>query len=275
MSRMIFIIAMVAAPAACLEDFDHGQCMSTSDCDQGVCLRGFCRTAIGSLHGTEVDAADPSYDARATDGAAPARQPGPCSGAARATVDNVVLNEVLANPPSGLEGDANGDGVRDPYDDEFVELVNVSDTHVEMEGVSIYVGGRLKYWFEPLCLHPRMGVVVFGGGSIGPTIRSAAVVSDVRFGMANDGGVVRIVGPEGLIDEHSYSHAGPQSWTLAPDLTGRWAKHHEVAPHPHSAGVCADGRDFQAGCGVEPPENDVGGDARSYDGGGAGPPDAG
>src|SRR5207253_643028 len=36
----------------------------------------------------------------------------------------VIINEVLADPPDGIAGDANHDGVRDGTDDEFVELVN-------------------------------------------------------------------------------------------------------------------------------------------------------
>ena len=35
----------------------------------------------------------------------------------------VLINEVLADPPDGLAGDANHDGVRSSAEDEFVELV--------------------------------------------------------------------------------------------------------------------------------------------------------
>ena len=34
------------------------------------------------------------------------------------------ISEVLADPPPGLGGDANGEGKRDSYQDEFVELFN-------------------------------------------------------------------------------------------------------------------------------------------------------
>ena len=37
---------------------------------------------------------------------------------------DIFFNEVLADPPTGLAGDANHDGVRDGTQDEFVELVN-------------------------------------------------------------------------------------------------------------------------------------------------------
>src|SRR5207249_6299270 len=38
----------------------------------------------------------------------------------------VFINEVLADPPNGIAGDANHDGVRDGTQDEFIELVNAS-----------------------------------------------------------------------------------------------------------------------------------------------------
>ena len=39
---------------------------------------------------------------------------------------NIQFNEVLADPPDGIAGDANHDGTRDGTDDEFIELVNAS-----------------------------------------------------------------------------------------------------------------------------------------------------
>ena len=36
------------------------------------------------------------------------------------------------DPPSGLPGDANNDGVRDPNEDEFVEFVNISDSCIDL-----------------------------------------------------------------------------------------------------------------------------------------------
>ena len=34
----------------------------------------------------------------------------------------LIINEVLYDPPSGIEGDANGDGIREAQEDEFIEL---------------------------------------------------------------------------------------------------------------------------------------------------------
>lgn len=36
----------------------------------------------------------------------------------------VRIDEILADPPVGIDGDSNGDGVREGFGDEFVEIVN-------------------------------------------------------------------------------------------------------------------------------------------------------
>jgi len=46
----------------------------------------------------------------------------------------VFINEFLADPATGLAGDANNDGVRHSYDDEFVELFNFSSVSVNIGG---------------------------------------------------------------------------------------------------------------------------------------------
>ena len=46
----------------------------------------------------------------------------------------VHISKVLADPPPGLGGDANGDGKRDSYQDEFVELFNGGERAVSLAG---------------------------------------------------------------------------------------------------------------------------------------------
>ena len=50
----------------------------------------------------------------------------------------------MYDPPSGLAGDANRDGTRDPNDDEFIEFVNTSNSSYDMSGFEIYDGLALK-----------------------------------------------------------------------------------------------------------------------------------
>ena len=46
----------------------------------------------------------------------------------------VVIDEVLADPPSGNIGDANRDGARKTYEDEFIELYNTGPDIVSLAG---------------------------------------------------------------------------------------------------------------------------------------------
>ncbi len=55
----------------------------------------------------------------------------------RLTGPTLLINEVLADPPMDLAGDANGDGTRSFWEDEFVELVNVSAEAVDLSGYTI------------------------------------------------------------------------------------------------------------------------------------------
>ncbi|HYE65649.1 MAG TPA: Ig-like domain-containing protein, partial [Pyrinomonadaceae bacterium] len=49
----------------------------------------------------------------------------------------VVINEVLADPPDDVAGDANHDGVRSGTDDEFIELVNATGETISISGWTI------------------------------------------------------------------------------------------------------------------------------------------
>ena len=46
----------------------------------------------------------------------------------------VVINEVLADPPSGDRGDANRDGIRHSSKDEFVEILNTGSDTIAIGG---------------------------------------------------------------------------------------------------------------------------------------------
>ena len=53
------------------------------------------------------------------------------------TPPTIIVNEVLANPPTGTDGDANHDGVRSSSDDEFVELVNSTGAGINIAGWTV------------------------------------------------------------------------------------------------------------------------------------------
>ena len=128
----------------------------------------------------------------------------------------LMINEILADPPSGY--DADGDGTAGAVSDEFVELINTGAAALDLSGGSISDGERVRGVFAPGTVVPAGGVlVVFGGGvprltgihtvSFGPlqlnnagdnvTVRSAggAVLATAAFGSegGRDQSVVRAV----------------------------------------------------------------------------------
>ena len=80
----------------------------------------------------------------------------------------VFIHEFLADPATNLAGDANGDGTRHSYDDEFVELFNLSSSAVDLTGWYITDSansGTLRHTFGISSLiDPYSTYVVFGGG---------------------------------------------------------------------------------------------------------------
>ncbi len=97
----------------------------------------------------------------------------------------VVIQEILADPPPGLAGDANGDGVRDTYHDEFVELLNIGLRPVDIGGWQLSDAGAAvskRFAFpKDTRLNPGERAVLFGGGS--PTgFPGPVFVDDGRIG---------------------------------------------------------------------------------------------
>ena len=77
----------------------------------------------------------------------------------------LIINEFLASPPTGPSGDANGDGIRDSADDEFVEIVNTGATPLNVGGFSINDATAVRFIFPPNTVIPAgEAAVVFGGG---------------------------------------------------------------------------------------------------------------
>ena len=81
------------------------------------------------------------------------------------TGPTLAISEVLADPADGLEGDANGDGTRSATQDEFVEIHNLTNEAIELEGFSLSDNVMSRFTF-PLGarIEANSYVVVFGGG---------------------------------------------------------------------------------------------------------------
>ncbi len=118
----------------------------------------------------------------------------------------IVLNEVLADPPPDLDGDANGDGTRSTSQDEFVELVNIGADPVDLTGWSIHdaTGARHEFASGPV-ISPGDFFVVFGGGTPTGIPSGSDVASSGGLSLNNTGDEVRLVGADGVTrDFHAY-----------------------------------------------------------------------
>jgi len=159
-----------------------------------------------------------------------------------AGTSGIGLNEILADPPPDLAGDANRDGVRNSSDDEFVELINRGPAPVDLAGWSLRDSVEVRHVFPdsvPLVLSPGELATVFGGGT--PTGFSGLVftASSGRLSLNNGGDLVELLAPGGSTqDSHAYGAEGGRDLSLVrlPDGTGEWHLAGDLGSQaPHSA----------------------------------------
>jgi hypothetical protein len=178
------------------------------------------------------------------------------------TAPTVVVNEVLADPPTGTDGDANHDGTRDSAQDEFVELVNSTNGGINVSGWTIRTHSTtsstetVRHTFVAnTTLSAGDAMVVFGGGTFNPAnplFACAQVVKASSGGLPlTNGGLTILVrdGSGNLVTQFSYggttglNGGSAQSLTRSPDITGNFVLH----TTPASAG----GRKFSSGLKVD------------------------
>lgn len=190
----------------------------------------------------------------------------PCTANTATEAKGLVINEILADPPSSLAGDANNDGIRDANDDEFVELVNTGSKELCLTGWTFGDASEPERHRFPIGtrLAPGAALVIFGGGL--PTGNfSGATVQWAAFGgklnMSNDGDVLTLADPRGTV--HSQISWGDcadsacaaehidgslsfnQALTRKPELTGPWALHTDLEKGVlFSPGRWSDGKPF-------------------------------
>ena len=139
----------------------------------------------------------------------------------------VSLNEVLADPPAELDGDANRDGVRDAADDEFVEIMNCGVAAVDLSGWSLKDGTSVRHVFPDSTSVVASGelVTVFGGGTPTGFLGKVFTASSGGLGLANSGDVVYLLDADGVIvDFHAYGGEGGRDEAMIryPDCADTW-----------------------------------------------------
>jgi hypothetical protein len=143
-------------------------------------------------------------------------------------VAGVWLNEILADPPPDPEGDANGDGVRNSADDEFVEVINRGSAAVDISAWTLADSTGVRHVFpDGLVLASGQLYVVFGGGTPTGIPSASAVASTGGLSLNNTADQVRLLDGAGVSkDAHSYGAEAnaDQSLIRLPDGDGAWTR---------------------------------------------------
>ncbi|MEE8525598.1 MAG: lamin tail domain-containing protein [Thermoanaerobaculia bacterium] len=170
----------------------------------------------------------------------------------------VLISEIHADPASGIAGDANGDGVRDATDDEFVEIVNTGFTPFDISGWTIADGIRVRHTFPAnTVIPPREAAVVFGGGTptgdFGNAMANGLVFTadDGALGLNNTGDTVTLADDLGAtVQAVTYGSEANSNESIVrdPDLSNAPFVQHTVATGSggslYSPGTKIDGQTF-------------------------------
>jgi hypothetical protein len=175
---------------------------------------------------------------------------------APATV-NLILNEILYDPSnSGLEGDANGDGVYAQAADEFIELINNSSQAVDLSGFKVFDAGGLASGNpnhlipSGTIIQPGKALVIFGGGNPTGTFGGATVQKSTSgdLNLNNAGDVLTIQDTANNViitfDIAPLSDNPNESYTRNPDIIGIFEQHNTNTPVKFSPGTKINGAPF-------------------------------
>ena len=194
----------------------------------------------GDLTITELDIAGARALYGAPGGAQPDPDPDP------APVGTLVINELLTDPPSGY--DANGDGVSHYGQDEFIELVNVGMTDLDLSGATISDEYGVRATLPAgTRIAPGSFLLVFGGGSIGTEFAGGNAIVTGTLALNNDGDTITVRSAGGdELDSVGYSAViGARDQSLVREVEGSGDAililHSEMGSAAASPGTRADG----------------------------------
>lgn len=166
-----------------------------------------------------------------------------------ATLPSVIINEVLVDPASGPDGDANRDGIRDTYQDEFIELVNAGPVTADLSGWQLGPVGGEPFQFPSGTLLPAGAyLALFGGGDpAGLPGYALAAGGRIGSGLSNTAGRILLVDPAGPDTLQDISYQGwdvDASFVRDPEGSGDFVDHsirHGVRFSPASASTSTGG----------------------------------
>jgi len=145
-----------------------------------------------------------------------------------------LINEVLYDPASNITGDANGDGIRDANEDEFIEFFN-SGPQIDISGFTVSDESRTRHTFPTgTILGVNRVLVLFGGGTPTGNFGGALVqtASEGLLNISNAGDIITMRDTNGnvvvVFDTYPLSGAPDESYTRNPDLTGDFEQHARI-----------------------------------------------
>lgn len=169
----------------------------------------------------------------------------------------LIFNEVLYDPSnSGLDGDANGDGVYSQAEDEFLEIFNLSSLPVDISGWKVYDETALaddqpRHLFPSGSIIPgNSALVLFGGGTPTGTFGGSVVQTSTtgNMNLNNAGDIAYLFDTDGnevlRFEIEPLSNNPNESYTRNPDITGEFEQHSDNTPVLFSPGTKIDGSSF-------------------------------
>jgi hypothetical protein len=167
----------------------------------------------------------------------------------------LVINEIHISPDPAA-GDANGDSVIHSFEDQFVEIVNLTGSVVDLGGWTLRDGLIKRHDFPtPTLIQDGCAIVIFGGGDptgdFGGSLVQVASSGTLSLSYPVD--ILKLLNGDGVTAlELSYNSEGilGQSITRNPDISGSSFVPHTSVPAAEgyfSPGTMLDGSPFQ-GC---------------------------
>ncbi|MCK5214856.1 MAG: lamin tail domain-containing protein [Candidatus Omnitrophica bacterium] len=128
----------------------------------------------------------------------------------------IIINEILADPPPGIEGDANNDGVTSSTQDEMIEIFNQNSNTIDISGWSLHDALKPRHVFAADTLLEPQGIfVVFGGGTPNSINVDWVFSSSGSLGLNNSNETVFLYDIDNiLIDSVSYGAEGGKDQSL-------------------------------------------------------------